>query len=75
MRLHFCILSVLVGLPLLGVPYDPKVAGLAEGVGFPLWKHGDRVVLGEPAYFPRIPALRENVGKAFREAYLSLGER
>lgn len=75
MRLHFCILAVLLGLPLLGVPYDPKVAGLAEGVGFPLWKHGERIMLGEPAYCPGIPVLRENVGKAFREAYFSLGER
>ncbi len=75
MRLHFCILSVLAGLPLLGVPYDPKVAGLAEAVGFPLWTHGDRIVLDEPTYVPRIPELRENTGKAFRDAYFSLGER
>lgn len=75
MRLHFCILSVLAGLPLLGVPYDPKVAGLAEGVGFPLWRQGDRIAFEEPAYVTRIPELRENVGKAFREAYFSLGER
>jgi len=75
MRLHFCILSVLAGLPLLGVPYDPKVAGLAEVVGFPLWKPGDPIVLDEPTYVSRIPELRESAGKAFRDTYFSLGER
>lgn len=37
MRLHFCVLSVLAGIPCTAVPYDPKVAWFAGDWGLPLW--------------------------------------
>jgi len=37
MRLHFCLISVLAGVPCLAVPYDPKVRSFAEDWGLPLW--------------------------------------
>ncbi len=45
-RLHALILAVRFGVPFLAIPYDPKVAGLMEDVGYPLpalWTPGDRV--------------------------------
>jgi polysaccharide pyruvyl transferase CsaB len=40
MRLHFAVLSVLAGVPLTVVPYDPKVASFAAAHGVPLWRDG-----------------------------------
>jgi polysaccharide pyruvyl transferase CsaB len=37
MRLHFCIISVLSGVPCLAVPYDPKVDGFCASYGVPVW--------------------------------------
>jgi polysaccharide pyruvyl transferase CsaB len=38
MRLHFAVLSALAQVPLIAVPYDPKVASFAEAHGVPLWR-------------------------------------
>ncbi len=40
MRLHFSVLSALAGIPLIAVPYDPKVAAFAAERGVPLWTDG-----------------------------------
>ncbi len=49
MRLHFCLISVLAGVPCMAVPYDPKVRSFAEDWGLPLCD-GD-----EPLSLPREP--------------------
>lgn len=44
-RLHALILAIRFGIPFLAVPYDPKVAGLTEDIGYPLaplWTPGAR---------------------------------
>ncbi|HEY0798176.1 MAG TPA: polysaccharide pyruvyl transferase family protein, partial [Candidatus Baltobacteraceae bacterium] len=44
-RLHALILAVRFGVPFLAVPYDPKVAGLCEDIGYPLpplWTPGSK---------------------------------
>jgi len=60
MRFHFCLLSVLAGVPCLAVPYDPKVRSFAEEWDLPLWDGG------EPPSFqqdpPRGPSLGEVAG-------------
>jgi polysaccharide pyruvyl transferase WcaK-like protein len=40
MRLHFAVLSVLARVPLVAVPYDPKVESFAEAHDVPLWRGG-----------------------------------
>ncbi len=40
MRLHFCVLSSLAGLPGVAIPYDPKVSAFARSVGYEIWKDG-----------------------------------
>jgi polysaccharide pyruvyl transferase CsaB len=45
MRLHALILAVRLGVPFLAIPYDPKVTGFCEDVGYPLpplWTPGAR---------------------------------
>jgi len=73
MRLHFCILTILAGIPLLAVPYDPKVSGLAEALDVPRWDLKGPISLGRADYLPKIPRMREDVGRVFRETYLRLG--
>lgn len=75
MRLHFCILTVLAGIPLLAVPYDPKVTGFAESLDVPVWSGAGPVSLGRPLFLPKIPRMKEDVEKIFRETYVSFGER
>ena len=44
-RLHALILAIRFGVPFLAVPYDPKVRGLCEDLGYPLaplWTPGVR---------------------------------
>ncbi len=73
MRLHFCILTALAGIRLLAVPYDPKVTGMAESLGIDLWSEGMPVSLTGMGMLPKIPEMREEVRKVFRETYLALG--
>lgn len=75
MRLHFCILTALAGLPLLAVPYDPKVSGLAETLGIPTWKPGGPIALGNSDTLRQIEEMKEKVGISFRETYLGIGGR
>ncbi|NLI95725.1 MAG: hypothetical protein GX436_03275, partial [Synergistaceae bacterium] len=75
MRLHFCILSAMAGIPLLAVPYDPKVQGFAEMLNVPTWKPGMQLSIPAAVCLQKISGLREDVGRIFRETYLSLGER
>lgn len=46
MRLHFCILSLLSGVPCLAVPYDPKVEGFCSTHAMPVWNMKDYPDLG-----------------------------
>jgi polysaccharide pyruvyl transferase CsaB len=51
-RLHALILAVRFGVPFLAVPYDPKVNGLCDDVGYPLaplWTPGSRATESDPA--------------------------
>lgn len=75
MRLHFCILSAMAGIPLLAVPYDPKVLGFAEILGVPTWNPGMPFTVPAEDSLLRIAGLREEVGRIFKETYQSLGER
>ncbi len=53
-RLHALILAIRFGVPFLAVPYDPKVTGLVEDIGYPLpalWTPGMRSV---PAFVERL---------------------
>lgn len=75
MRLHFCILTVLAGISLLAVPYDPKVTGFAESLDVPIWNAAEPVSLVPPLFLSKIPRMKEDVEKVFRETYLSFGER
>jgi len=40
MRLHFVILAALARLPLVAVPYDPKVESFAASQDIPVWRDG-----------------------------------
>ncbi|MDR3264740.1 MAG: polysaccharide pyruvyl transferase CsaB [Synergistaceae bacterium] len=40
MRLHFAVLSIFAGTPLVVAPYDPKVRAFANSHGIPLWREG-----------------------------------
>lgn len=58
MRLHFCLLSALAGIPCLAVPYDPKVRFFAEDWGLPVWE-------GKlPSSFPGIGLNRSRIEEA-----------
>jgi polysaccharide pyruvyl transferase CsaB len=37
MRLHFCVISAMTGMPCVAVPYDPKVSGFASRWGLHVW--------------------------------------
>jgi polysaccharide pyruvyl transferase CsaB len=41
MRLHFCVLSVMAGLPCVAIPYDPKVSSFAKEWCLPVWGGDD----------------------------------
>lgn len=40
MRLHFAVLSSLMGAPMGVAPYDPKVQSFADRYGVPVWREG-----------------------------------
>ncbi|MCL2010214.1 MAG: polysaccharide pyruvyl transferase family protein [Synergistaceae bacterium] len=52
MRLHFVMLAALAQIPLVAVPYDPKVESFAVGQNIPLWRDG-ALPPPRPASFPR----------------------
>jgi len=58
MRLHFCLISVLAGVPCLAVPYDPKVRSFAEDWDLPLWDEA------EVPSFPREPRKEARLNEA-----------
>lgn len=47
MRLHFLIFSVLSGVPVVGVPYDPKVNSFLQSAGLYLGLSAERLEYGE----------------------------
>ena len=78
-RLHALILAIRFGVPFLAVPYDPKVRGLCDDVGYPLaplWTPGVRSTPEEAARlaseaWSRLPEL----GAHLREAAVRMRER
>ena len=72
MRLHFVILAALARIPLVAVPYDPKVESFAVKHNIPLWRDG---TLPSPrlASFPgdfSPSSFRENVDELCRKILL-----
>lgn len=53
MRLHFCVLSSLSGIPCLAVPYDPKVEGFCSSHAMSMWDMQNypdlKTLQGEPS--------------------------
>jgi polysaccharide pyruvyl transferase WcaK-like protein len=47
MRLHFIILSLLAGIPVVGIAYDPKVLSICEKFGLPYTTLDNLAVLPE----------------------------
>jgi polysaccharide pyruvyl transferase WcaK-like protein len=78
-RLHALILAIRFGVPFLAVPYDPKVRGLCDDVGYPLaslWTPGVRSTPEDAARlaseaWSRLPEL----GAHLREAAGLMRER
>lgn len=66
MRLHFCVLCVLSGIPVIAAAYDPKVSSFAEEWGLPL--------LGEVLPYPLKPVEEEAVQRA-RDGVAAVFER
>lgn len=58
MRLHFSVLSALAGIPLIAVPYDPKVAAFASEHNVPLWIDG-------PLPAPQVPDMPRDFSAEF----------
>jgi polysaccharide pyruvyl transferase CsaB len=47
MRLHFLIFSVIFGVPVVGIPYDPKVNRFLQSVGLPVGFNAEKLDYGE----------------------------
>ena len=58
MRLHFAVLSALNKIPLVAVPYDPKVSAFAADWDIPLWNEGDLPK-------PRVPVAPSDLSSEF----------
>ena len=74
MRLHFCILSLIFGLPCLAVPYDPKVSEFCVSHSLPMWNMDslpDMLSLQEKPSQSMLVAEREEIeekfGRSFKE--------
>ena len=72
MRLHFVILAALARIPLVAVPYDPKVESFAVNQNIPLWRDG-ALPPPAPASFPgdfSPMRVRENIDGLCRKVLL-----
>jgi len=79
MRLHFCLLALLKGIPLIAFPYDPKVRSFALTWNIPLWGRGegfDSLFLeARPAEGQKVAVAREVLQKSFDSALkIALGD-
>jgi len=66
MRLHFLILALLAGLPLCGIPYDPKVRAFCEEWDIPSVCN-DSFILSVPADEDMLNEAGEKVFDSFRQ--------
>jgi len=72
MRLHFVILAALARMPLVAVPYDPKVESFAAAQNIPLWLDGP---LPPPRFASQhfhasLPRVREDIDVLCRKVLL-----
>lgn len=74
MRLHFCILSRLNGIPCLAVPYDPKVEGFCSSHAMSMWDMQNypdlKTLQGEPSQgmlFAESRAIEEIFSRSLKE--------
>jgi polysaccharide pyruvyl transferase CsaB len=73
MRLHFCMISLLSGCPLVAVPYDPKVEAFAQEWEIPLFPQGDLPPLPWP--YPcgkKLKRARKKCDESVRRAWKEL---
>ncbi|GHV41771.1 polysaccharide pyruvyl transferase CsaB [Synergistales bacterium] len=64
MRLHFAILSAMAEVPLLVVPYAPKVEAFAKAYDVPMWSHDEKLSAAPPLPVLKVPTLKESVEHA-----------
>lgn len=67
MRFHFAVLSALYEIPLVAVPYDPKVQAFADQLQVPLWLNGSIPKPQKPVY--PVSFLPENILNDFKHLY------
>lgn len=68
MRLHFLIFSSLFGVPLVGIPYDPKVNRFLQSVGLPPGLSAEQLDYEELATrLAQVLEQREELGSQLRE--------
>ncbi len=68
MRLHFLIFSSLFGVPLVGIPYDPKVNRFLQSVGLPPGLSAEQLDYKElSARLAQVLAERAKLGSQLRE--------
>lgn len=69
MRLHFCLLALLFRVPVVAVPYDPKVRSFALSWDIPLWEKGadlgNLISKAKVAQDDEINSARENLTEGF----------
>lgn len=79
MRLHFCLLALMKGIPLVAFPYDPKVKSFALTWNIPIWERGERFdsLFSEArqAEGQKVAEAREALRKSFDSALkIALGD-
>jgi polysaccharide pyruvyl transferase CsaB len=71
MRLHFCILSAMFGIPCTAIPYDPKVRAFARFAGMPCFPQ-EPVSLSAGTMPETLRTLGDTVRSAFLNAWRNL---
>lgn len=73
MRLHFLIFSAISGVPLVGIPYDPKVNRFLQAVGLPPGLSAEGLEYGElAARIRQVLAERERISARIKEKVVLL---
>ncbi|MDD4585875.1 MAG: polysaccharide pyruvyl transferase CsaB [Aminobacterium colombiense] len=70
MRLHFCMISLLAGCPVVAVPYDPKVEAFAKNWGIPLLSNKDLPLVPWPVSgLERVAYVRQECGRSMEKTW------